>query len=59
MFKWFRRPNWLGETWKQEMLRRIEANESSIAEFKLQANAVDNRLITLENQQPGFVDEAN
>lgn len=54
--KWFRRPNWLGESWKQEMGRRIEAAESSVTEFKLQMNRVDNRLVKLEGAEPNAED---
>jgi hypothetical protein len=47
---WFRKPNWLGETYRQEMGRRIEACESSVTEFKLEMNAINNRLLVAENR---------
>jgi hypothetical protein len=40
----FRPRNWLYETWKQEMLRRIEALEASVAEAHLRLNVQNNDL---------------
>jgi hypothetical protein len=43
--KWWLNPkNWLGENWKNESGRRIEALEASVQEAHLRVNALDNRI---------------
>jgi len=49
---WFRRPNWLGETFKEEVLRRLEAAEGSAQEAGLRCNALENRILVLEGNAP-------
>jgi len=55
----FRPKNWLAETWKQEMLRRIEALESSVSELKLSANRVDNDILELQATQEAEIERSN
>lgn len=39
--------NWLGESWKHEFLRRLEAVEGNAQEAHLRLNDLENRLNSL------------
>jgi hypothetical protein len=40
----FGRPNWLGETWKAEYMRRLQAAEASVRNAHDRINELDTRM---------------
>jgi lipopolysaccharide biosynthesis protein len=49
----FARPNWLGESWKQEYMRRLLAVESSVRNAHDRINDLDTRKANRDNPHTG------
>jgi lipopolysaccharide biosynthesis protein len=48
----FARPNWLGESWKQEYMRRLLAVESSVRNAHDRINDLDTRKANRDSSSP-------